>query len=88
MFCNSCGKEIDDKAQVCVHCGAPVKPEANQVTEGSGFGWGILGFIIPIVGFVLYFVWKEKKPKSAKAAMIGAIISVALGIIGNIFLFR
>ncbi|MDE7452921.1 MAG: zinc-ribbon domain-containing protein [Clostridia bacterium] len=24
MFCTSCGKEISDKAVICVHCSAPV----------------------------------------------------------------
>ena len=23
-FCGKCGKEIDDEAVVCVHCGCPV----------------------------------------------------------------
>ncbi len=23
MFCKNCGKEIDDKATVCIHCGVP-----------------------------------------------------------------
>lgn len=25
MFCSNCGKEIDDKAVVCVHCGCAVE---------------------------------------------------------------
>ncbi len=27
MFCRNCGKQIDDKAVVCVHCGVPPKLE-------------------------------------------------------------
>jgi len=27
MFCRNCGKEIDNKAVVCVHCGVPPKAE-------------------------------------------------------------
>ena len=23
MYCKDCGKEIDDKTAICVHCGAP-----------------------------------------------------------------
>ena len=23
MYCSNCGKEIDDKAAICVHCGVP-----------------------------------------------------------------
>ena len=27
MYCRNCGKQIDDKAVVCVHCGVPPKTE-------------------------------------------------------------
>lgn len=30
MFCFKCGKEIDDEAVVCVHCGAPTKNMINN----------------------------------------------------------
>jgi uncharacterized membrane protein YhaH (DUF805 family) len=41
MFCYNCGKEIDDKAVICVHCGVPVKPIAKiiQVTNGNNKMW-------------------------------------------------
>lgn len=32
MFCGNCGKEIDDKAVVCVHCGCATGNSANQKT--------------------------------------------------------
>lgn len=25
MYCNNCGKEIDDKAYICPHCGVKTK---------------------------------------------------------------
>lgn len=28
MFCSNCGKEIDEKAVVCVHCGCAVRNNA------------------------------------------------------------
>lgn len=34
MFCTHCGKEIDDKAVVCIHCGCPT---ANKNKEERGF---------------------------------------------------
>ena len=30
MYCKNCGKEIDDKAVICVHCGVPVTSEASN----------------------------------------------------------
>lgn len=48
----------------------------NNVNDNGGFLWGLLGCCIPIVGLVLFLVWKDQKPKTAKAAGIGALISV------------
>jgi thiol:disulfide interchange protein len=85
-------ERIDDKAVVCPHCGVA---QAPQVVDNGGFGWGILGCCIPIVGLILFLVWKDSKPKTAKAAGLGALISVicivlmyvlafALGILGAV----
>lgn len=31
MYCPNCGKQIDDRAVVCVGCGVPVTPMASQL---------------------------------------------------------
>ena len=41
----------------------------------------MLGFFIPIVGLILYLVWKDEKPKSAKRAGQGALVSVIIYVI-------
>ena len=43
--------------------------------------WGILGFVFPIIGLILFIVWKDEKPKSSKAAGIGALIKVILTVL-------
>lgn len=59
--------------------------ENNQIQQNpddkGGFGWGLLGFCIPIVGLVLWLVWKNDKPITAKVAGKGALISVCIGIV-------
>jgi len=35
MFCRNCGKQIDDKAVICVGCGVPVKAEASATGSGA-----------------------------------------------------
>lgn len=52
----------------------------NQ-NDNGGFLWGLLGFCIPIVGLILFLVWKDQKPKTSKAAGIGALVSVILGVV-------
>lgn len=75
MYCKNCGKEIDEKAVICPHCGVQQAQLANENDTG-GFGWGLLGCCIPIVGLILFLVWKDTKPKTSKAAGIGALVSV------------
>lgn len=53
-------------------------------SEGSTVGWGILGFFIPIVGFILWLIWKDEHPARAKSAGIGCLVSVCLGVVGVI----
>ena len=79
-FCKNCGKEIDDKAVICPHCGVSQTTQP-QVVDNGGFGWGLLGCCIPIVGLILFLVWKDNKPKTAKAAIIGAIVGVVISVI-------
>lgn len=86
MFCRNCGKEIDDKAVVCIHCGVSANPNGDVVDNG-GFGWGLLGCCIPLVGLVLFLVWKDSKPKTAKSAGIGALIAFGGGILIYVILF-
>ena len=72
-YCKKCGAEIDDQAVICPKCGVQQTPE---VEDKGGFLWGLLGCCIPLVGLILYLVWKDTKPKTSKAAGIGALVSV------------
>ncbi len=62
----------------------PQTPQAAPETQGSKFGWGVLGFFIPLVGLILFLVWRSEKPRAAKASGIGAIIGFVVGIISSI----
>ena len=85
-FCLIFVQQIDDRAAVCPHCGV-AQENKPQVVDNGGFGWGVLGCCIPIVGLVLFLVWKDTKPKTAKAAGIGALVSVGIGILYYILMF-
>ena len=49
--------------------------------DRGGFLWGLLGFCIQVVGLGLFLVWIDEKPKTAKVAGIGALVSVILTIL-------
>ena len=85
-FCKNCGAQIDDNAVVCTSCGS-AQNTTPAVVDNGGFGWGVLGCCIPIVGLILFLVWKDTKPKTSKAAGIGALVSVILGVVIYIVTF-
>lgn len=81
-YCQSCGTELKEHQDVCLSCGTMVKKTtAVSSIDTGGFGWGLLGFCIPIVGLILFLVWRTEKPRTSSAAGKGALISVILGIV-------
>lgn len=56
--------------------------------ESLGVGWGLLSFLFPIIGFVLYFIWKDtsnyKAKQAANIAWISIAISFIIGFIGGL----
>lgn len=88
MFCSNCGKEINDNAVVCIHCGCSTGKTTAPVRNSSdapSFGFAFLGFLIPLLGLILYLVNKDTQPLKAasagKGALIGVITSVVFSII-------
>ena len=51
----------------------------NTPDDGGGIIWLLLGLILPFVGLILFLAWKNKKPRSARKAMIGAFIGIIIG---------
>lgn len=60
-------------------------PAAYNPADSGSFGWAVLGFCFPIVGLILYLVWKNTKPRSAGRAAKGALVGFILGIVANVF---
>ena len=84
MFCSKCGNEIANEAVVCIHCGCAVNSSTHATANEdipSG-GLNVLGFLIPIVGLIMYCVMHGQTPR--KANQIGLFSLV--GFIINLFL--
>ncbi len=54
---------------------------SSQSNDSGSFGWAVLGFFIPLVGLILWLVWKDSKPKSAKMSGIGALVGVGISVL-------
>ncbi len=55
-------------------------PQPYVEQDSGSFGWAVLGFFFPIVGLILFLVWKQSKPKCAKMAGIGALVGVGISV--------
>ena len=86
--CESCGSTLEPGVTVCPTCGTTnYGVSATDPNDTGGFLWGLLGCCIPIVGLILFLVWKDQKPNTAKAAGLGALVSVILAVIYYIVVF-
>ena len=53
----------------------------EEPVDTGSFWWGVLGFFFPLIGLILFCVWKNDKPTTAKHCGIGALIGFVLGLI-------
>ena len=88
MFCQKCGKEINDEAVVCIGCGCPVNSAQTATTanpsvqnkpipeSNSTANCALLfAFLMPIVGLIMGIVGTCKyKTPSLKSKCVSAIV--------------
>lgn len=75
---------LNDKSTIPdINNGKYTIDESGQVVLNSGIGfWGVLYFILPLVGIIMFFVYRGRgQKKKQKQAIILAIIPIALNII-------
>lgn len=101
MFCRNCGKEIDDRAAVCIYCGIPT---GEAVPEKKTNGYAIAGFVIgfislyfgvylcipPIIGLIFSIIGLVNKKKYTSCngfAIAGLVLSIISLIIWGIGYF-
>lgn len=91
MFCKNCGNEIDDKAFCCPKCGVLTNENKNSASVAAvsgedkpSTGFAVLGFFIPIVGLILWLIWKDTTPLKAKSCGKGALISIIVSVVFSV----
>lgn len=64
-----------------VYVQAPYPPTE---VDAPNIGFAILSFFFPIVGLILYIIWKDKTPLKAKSCGKGALISVIVNAVSSV----
>lgn len=52
-----------------------------QQNDEKSIGLNILAVLFPIVGYIIYFVWRKETPIRAKSILTSALIGSAIGIL-------
>lgn len=68
--------ELKKKRNEVVNPGPPPNPN-----DTGSFGFAVLGFFVPLVGLILYLVWKQERPRDAHQAGVGALTGVVTGVV-------
>ncbi len=92
MYCPNCGSTINENAEICIHCGVNVLKFNTQITVAKNDKPNIWVNVLslccfPLLGIIIYFVWKDTQPKAAKSALIFALFGLAISIIFAIITF-
>lgn len=87
-YCQTCGKEIHDNAEICPYCGCRV---TQLETAGLAVAALVLTFIMPLIGFILGCVgvaqYKNKTYRSmCKFASIFPIAIIIITVIISVIL--
>ena len=86
-YCRKCGEVIDDEAVICPKCGVQQKEYKKASDDDGSILWLLLGLLIPIAGLILWIMWKDDKPKSARMAGIGFLANIIFWIVGVAAMF-
>ena len=89
--CFNCHNQVEADFNVCPYCGANLNKEHQSLVQQNNnakgnLGWAILGFLIPIVGLILFIVWNDNKKTDAKMAGIGALFGTIGAIVITIII--
>ena len=74
-YCSKCGNELFDGAAYCPSCGCPTAT-STQPQDAPSLGFAVLCFFFPLIGLILYLIWKDTMPLRAKSSGKGALIGV------------
>ncbi|MFW5894836.1 MAG: PLDc N-terminal domain-containing protein [Bacillota bacterium] len=97
-YCEKCGEPLEPHYEVCPNCGNKLQREEKSQTASSSdasrprpdeeddtAGWAVLSVFFPVVGVILYVLWKESRPKASRSVGNAAIVGFILHTIVSAF---
>lgn len=87
MYCRHCGQEISENSVICPICHYHLSNDRSETSSVESVMICLFSFFIPLVGFVLWAIFKDEDSSKAKKALISSIIGVVLGLFLVILVF-
>lgn len=95
-YCPNCQKEVSKETLVCEDCGFEFVPEkVVQVTNTRSkidrfdpvpqILWSIIAFCFPLIGLVLFFLFRKEWPLRAESCKDGIVIGLIIWALVIIF---
>ncbi len=88
-YCSHCGAQLPDGAPACPQCAAtrpgPIVREAAADKPGGGLP--VLAFLFPVVGFALWYAWRQPTPLRARSVRRAAVAGAIVGAIAYVVAF-
>ena len=91
-FCPNCGAPVEAQNNDFASSSSPSSSPSSQNSaatapgDAPNFGYALIGFLIPLVGLILYFIWKNDYPLRARSCGKGALVSVLINVFGFVLL--
>lgn len=81
MYCKNCGKEIDNKAEICVHCGVPVdNPGTESIGTTKIVGSKTVGIVCIIWGLLMLVIGSNAFGDIGVSFITQGIFSFIIGV--------
>ena len=99
MYCKKCGELLNDDAMFCSNCGTAVHTNdvvvyehssvydevaRNQKVDKPSLLLNIVGFLSPLIGWIIWLCLKGSSPIKAKSCGKWATISFVLNLVVNL----
>ena len=90
-YCKYCGNKLNNNPNFCNKCGNALKnisqnnKNPTNKSDSTAFICGIVGLCFPIIGAILYYIYKDSNISAARAANICSWIGFLIPLIFILF---
>lgn len=88
MRCRRCSASIPKGTEMCPECGAQqiVRESLDRRIPDGNIAWGLIGFLMPVIGIVLWIAWRRDRPTDSKLSGQGALLCIYTLVVGTLLI--